>query len=446
MGQDLDQSDNPFAVGDKVIIAILPHENANKLMAKWKGPFTVTKIPNRFQIEYLDGSVTRLTHISYAKKYNERCHYTEQVGVPRQTRVSRCKPRVRMARIRLIAGSGNRRLRMVFHSMKAIQDKWPVQSGRIRVRILGEAKDLPMDLQAIVEATGPDKCIEGSVLVDLCRQRSGRRESGCDAPNASEEFPTPVASPPRSPTPPAAQVRQYSWRHYAKKKVCLYDIRREFVGANKQTNRASPFLSQQAPLVAKAHLMAVVRRVEKRERTKGKQLGEFVFKDLPQSRGKNLTTLVPSRQKSERERQQYSVIRDNAERINSELNQLVHVPQYENNIHTLKPLKTRKEEGNLKFKCPGATSCQNSSDVIVNKPVVARERCTQKKHSLVSKKGFLKSTLSMCSQTFTKVALMLAVNEALFCTGVTTLLRDPWGGLSLVPLITNAFAYFAWII
>ena len=86
LGQDLDQSNNPFAVGDKVIIAILPHEYANKLMAKWKGPFTVTEIPNRFQIEYLDGNVTRLTHISYAKKYNERCQYTEQVGIPRQTR------------------------------------------------------------------------------------------------------------------------------------------------------------------------------------------------------------------------------------------------------------------------------------------------------------------------------------------------------------------------
>ena len=145
---------------------------------------------------------------------------------------------------------GSHRLRMVIHSMKAIQDKWPVHSGSIRVRILGEAKDLPSDLQAIVEATGPDECIEGSVLVDLCMQRSGRRESGCDAPNTSEKLPTPVASSPKSPTPPAAQVRQYSWRHYAKKKVCLYDIRWEFVGANKQTNLASPFLSQQAPLVA----------------------------------------------------------------------------------------------------------------------------------------------------------------------------------------------------
>ena len=156
-------------------------------------------------------------------------------------------------------------------------------------------------------------------------------------------------SSPRPPTPPAAQVRQYSWRHYAKKEVCLYDIRREFVGANKQTNRASPSLSQQAPLVAKAHLMTVVPRVELKERTKGKQLGEFVFKSLPQSRGKNLTTLVPSRQKSERESQQYSVIRDNAERSNSELNQLVHVSQYANNIHTLKPLKTMRKEDDLKF-------------------------------------------------------------------------------------------------
>ena len=78
----MDQSVNPFTVGDKVIIALLPHENANKLMAKWKGPFTVTKIPNRFQVEYLDGNVTRLTHISYAEKYNERYHHTEQVGCP----------------------------------------------------------------------------------------------------------------------------------------------------------------------------------------------------------------------------------------------------------------------------------------------------------------------------------------------------------------------------
>ena len=154
LGQDRDQSNNPFAVGDKVIIAILPHENANKLMAKWKGPFTVTKIPNRFQIEYLDGSATRLTHISYAKRYNERCLYTEPVGMPRQTRVSNRKPWARMARLRLVAGGGNRRTRMAVNSTKVIREKWPVRSGRVRVKVLGERKDFPADLQAVVEATG----------------------------------------------------------------------------------------------------------------------------------------------------------------------------------------------------------------------------------------------------------------------------------------------------
>ena len=85
-------------------------------------------------------------------------------------------------------------------------------------RVLGQ--DLDQSNNPFVEATGPVKLIEGSVLVDLCMQRSGRRGSGCDAPKtadgfpkssegfpkASEGFPTPVASPHRTPTLPAAQV------------------------------------------------------------------------------------------------------------------------------------------------------------------------------------------------------------------------------------------------
>ena len=136
--------------------------------------------------------------------------------------------------------------------MKAIQENWCVQSGRIRVQVLGEAKDLPSDLQVIVEAAGPDSCIEGNVLVDLCTQRSGQRGSGCDASNEALDLPMPMTSSPRPPTLPAAQVRQYSWHHCAKKD--LSDIRREFMGANSQTNRVSPFLSRQTPLVSKVHL------------------------------------------------------------------------------------------------------------------------------------------------------------------------------------------------
>ena len=176
-----------------------------------------------------------------------------------------------------------------------------------------------------MEATSPIKSIEGSVLFDLCMQRSGRRGSGCDAPKSADRFPkssdgfsksskgfpTPVASPPRPPTPPTAQIRQYSWIKYVNKEVCLY-------------------------------------------------------------------------------------------------------------ILTLKPLKTRMEKEEVKFKRPGSTNDDDiESDVIkhdsdvtirdieVNKPI-ARKRYAQK-HSFVSKKGFLKSSLRVCSQTFTKVALMLAI-------------------------------------
>ena len=256
-------------------------------MAKWKGPFTVTKVPNRFQIEYLDDNVTRLTHISYVKKYNERCQYTEWVEMPRQKRVSQLKPWVRMARLRLIARKGHNRIRMMVPSVKAIHDKWPVRSGCIRIKILSEGEALPSDLQAVVDAAGPDSCIEGNVLVDLCKQRSGQRGSNCNAPAEAEEVSVPVASPPRLPTLPAAQVRQYSRHHYAKNDVS--DKRREFVGTNKRTNHGSPFLSQQAPLFSRVHLLKVVRKIGEQERSKGKHLTDSMFKNPPLKGGKDMT-------------------------------------------------------------------------------------------------------------------------------------------------------------
>ena len=116
----------------------------------------------------------------------------------------------------------------------------------------------------MVEAAGQEGCIEGSVLVDLCVQRSGQRGSGCDAPSASEELPLPMETPLPPPTLTAVQVRQYSYRPCAKKNV--YDIRRELVGANIQSNRISSVLPQQALLVAKVHLLDVVRKVGRSER------------------------------------------------------------------------------------------------------------------------------------------------------------------------------------
>ena len=105
---------------------------------------------------------------------------------------------------------------------------------------------------------------------------------------------------------------------------------------------------------------------------------------------------------------------------NSEISLFDHVYQHTNDKYTLKRSKARKEEREAEFKHPGSTNYDDIvSDVIVtesngdvtmrdvNKPI-ARKRYAQK-HSLVSKKGFIKSLLRVCSRTFTKVALMLAI-------------------------------------
>ena len=114
----------------------------------------------------------------------------------------------------------------------------------------------------------------------------------CDAPRTSEELPMPMASSPTSPTPPAVQVKQYSWRHNAIQNECLYDKRREFVGSGKQTNHVSLLLPQQAPLVSRAHLLYIVRKVEKSEQVKGKVQQEFLIKSPPQNRGKTIYVIV----------------------------------------------------------------------------------------------------------------------------------------------------------
>ena len=97
-------------------------------------------------------------------------------------------------------------------------------------------KDLAKSDNSFVEATSPVNCIEGSFLVDLCMQRSGKRGSGCDAPNEADRFPrladgsfksseglpTPETSPLRPPKPSRTEIRQYSWCNSTRKEVCMH--------------------------------------------------------------------------------------------------------------------------------------------------------------------------------------------------------------------------------
>ena len=77
-------------------------------------------------------------------------------------------------------------------------------------------KDLPADLRELVEALDPDKCIEGKVLVDLCRQKSERRGNSCDVSRTFEDLPEPSASSSKMVHRPAVQVNRFSWFNKAK--------------------------------------------------------------------------------------------------------------------------------------------------------------------------------------------------------------------------------------
>ena len=284
LGHDRDQSINPFSVGDKVIIALLPQENTHKFMPKWKGPFLVTKVPNRFQIEYFDGSVTRLTHISYAKKFNERCLHTQKL---RPLQVSCRRARDRMARLRLIFGSGHNKRKWIINSLDQIQRKWLIPLGRVRVRILGEEKDLPADLRELVEALDPDKCIEGGVLVDLCMQRSDRRGSGCDVPNmgkklprsadvssrASKGFPTPLTSSLMHPKLLRTEVREDTWR---KKEICMsIRLLKPSEGKKKKENHREGGEVRPSPL---RYVKAMTSLPLSRQKAEGRNQQDFSYK------------------------------------------------------------------------------------------------------------------------------------------------------------------------
>ena len=106
-------------------------------------------------------------------------------------------------------------------------------------------------------------------------------------------------------------------------------------------------------------------------------------------------------------------------------------------IRTLEPSKTSEEEAEVKSRHLDSTNydvmvsdviiTEANSDVIlrdveVNK-LIAGKRYSQQ-HSFLAKKGFIKSSLSMCSKTFTKMALILAIVISVFGSMFNTKLPE----------------------
>ena len=444
LGQNANHSKNPFSVGEKIIVAILPHERADKLMAKWKGPFTVTKIPNRFQVEYSDGTITRLTHISYVKKYHERCQFAERVGLPRTKRVSRVKPWRKMARLRLIAGRGKDKVRMVVPSAKAIREKWPIKNGPIRVKVISDGEPLPPDLQAIADTLGPDSWIEGHVLIDLCKQRSEEGGSGCyapreiltspvslpvgcDSPDEVAEAPVLQLPSPGSPIMPVVQVRQFSWRFSGKHG--LYDVKHRFGRNNKQTNSVILSPSSQAPLVSRVRLLRVIRKIGQQEKEKGEQFSVSVFKSLSKGERNVTSSSIPA----ERQRDD-NVLYSDKYNAGMGINSPKHLCM--NNKHFIN--NGKEQEGEVERENPSTGKLGNddiiaSSESDVTLPaVISVERLS----SLVARKRFLNTKDSVLSviDNFRKRCMVFKGFLSLFVIRFITI-------FSVLSEITGIFRY-----
>ena len=305
-----------------------------------------------------------------------------------------------MARLRLIIGSGHDKMKRVINSLENIQRKWPIPPGCVRVKILGEEKDFPADLRELVEALDPDKCIEGKVLVDLCRQRSERRGMV-----VFEDLPEPSTSSSKMVLRPAVQVNWFSWLNNAKTDKHLYEKRREFRNSGKYSNSASFFPSQQAPLVSQEHLQAVVRKVARGNRFKGKKQQNFVVKEQQTNGHKFMTSLAHSRQKAEGGYQ-----RDSYHKYHKELETdgIASIYQYKTSMHLVKPGNQKEQEAK--------ESHFHQSDVMddaikvdrgeINKRI-ARKDHTTPKHSCSHVKEDDNSSANISKQFFVQLAFIL---------------------------------------
>ena len=58
---------NPYQEGSLIYAMTTPPERSNKLTPRWKGPFRVRRIPNKYQVVYEDGDMWHTVHVNHTK-------------------------------------------------------------------------------------------------------------------------------------------------------------------------------------------------------------------------------------------------------------------------------------------------------------------------------------------------------------------------------------------
>ena len=202
------------------------------------------------------------------------------------------------------------------------------------------------------------------------------------------------------------QVNRFSWFNNAKTGKHLDEKRREFRNSRKYPNSASFFPPQQAPLVSQEHLQAVVRKVARGNRFKGKKQQNFVVKEQQTNEHKVMTSLSHSRQKTEGGNQ-----RDFYYKYHKELGTdgFASIYQYKTSMHLVKPSGNQKEH-------EVKQSHFHQSDVMDDAIKVergeqnkhsARKDHTAPKHSCSYVKEDDYSSVNISKQFFVQLACML---------------------------------------
>ena len=244
-------------------------------MAKWKGPFTITKVPNRFQIEYLEDGISRTTHISYAKRFYERSLNVQTKRL--HHRLSREQDVITMAHLRLVSGSGKNRRRLRAFSLKEICKKWHYFSGPmpVRIKICGPVEVLPEGLRTLVDEAGATQVIIRGRLLDLCGQRSYEEGGSCDGSSVQAVCEDLALSQEDDPEAPADQVGNL-YHDCNLTKTCEIPMWfKSMVGYNAKNTNLDSFQTKSGSF---PKLLALVRKISQKEWPTCKYQQHYVFR------------------------------------------------------------------------------------------------------------------------------------------------------------------------
>ena len=79
--QKRERRENPFKVGELILIFQQPMERDHKLSPKWRGPFPIIRIENPFQVHYEDRGREKIAHVRHCKKFISEAENGKEVYV-----------------------------------------------------------------------------------------------------------------------------------------------------------------------------------------------------------------------------------------------------------------------------------------------------------------------------------------------------------------------------